>query len=315
MSPPSPQGKGKLLSGDPIELVLRESVRLPCFPDALLRLDEEMRSERVDFARIAQLVGMDPVLSGQILRLANSSWYAAGGTGTQDLGRAMIRLGLEATRDLVHALLLRSLFPGRSGGIDIEAFWNHSFGVALFSRSIGRQVGLAREPASLLWTAALLHDIGALLYDFAAPDAYGALLKAAGGSTRDAAPLDFPRLEREWLGADHAAVGSAFLERVWNMPAELTRCVHDHETPMAALEASDSRNLVLILQVADMLCEQRGVGWTPRRGWRVADLPAIWEELGLPESAVGEMQEEVDQALQRAQILLGESHRTPRAGS
>jgi len=291
---------------DPIDLLLRESVRLPSFPDVLLRLDEELRREAVDLPKVSHLVGMDPVLSGQLLRMANSAWYSRGGKPIQDLTRAMIRLGLPSTRDLVHALLMPSFFPGGSGALDLGAYWKHSFAVALFAQAIGRRLDYSRERMDTLWTAGLLHDIGAVLYDIIAPEPFGRLLRnvAAAPSESESAVLDFSQMERDWLGADHAALGAAFLERSWKLPAEIVLCIRQHESPVTRLQMPEVLPLVLPIHIADVLCEERGVAWVPERARKTPDLSWSWNYLGLSGDAVASMMDDVDRALEQAESLL-----------
>lgn len=292
---------------DPLELILKESAKLPNLPEVLLNLDKELGKENVDFHKVGSLVGMDPVLSGQILRLANSSWYSPGGHPIQDLPRALIRLGVPTTRQLVHALVMPSLFPKNRGEIDLDAFWRHSFAVALFAQAIGKRLKLARAQLDLLWTAGLLHDIGALVFDMTAPATYKRLLRICATEATDSVqpqPVDFCALEREWLGADHATMGSTFLERFWKLPADIVWCVRYHEDPGWSLHEVQARNSIVPIHIASGLCEERGVSWLPPRARGHASLAPAWEVIGFAESAAEEMAREVDDSLRQADALL-----------
>lgn len=292
---------------DPLQLILKESTRLPSLPEVLLNLDKELGKENVDFQKVGSLVGMDPVLSGQILRLANSSWYSPGGNPIQDLPRALIRLGVPTTRQLVHALVMPALFPKNRGEIDLDAFWKHSFAVALFAQAIGRRLKLPRIQLDLLWTAGLLHDIGALVFDMTAPETYKRILRICATEATDSVdpqPVDFCALEREWFGVDHATMGSTFLEKFWKLPAEIVWCVRYHEDPGWSLHEAQARNSIIPIHIASGICEERGVSWLPPRARGRGSLDPAWELLGFADSAVEEMAEEVDKSLQQADTLL-----------
>jgi len=298
-------------SDDPVELILKETIRLPSFPDILLRLDEELRRDQVDFARVASLVRMDPVLSGQILRVANSAWYSQGSAPIKDLMRAMIRLGLPATRGIVQALLLPSLFP-QGSSLDMGAYWRHSFAVALHAQSIGRMLHLPADRMNLLWTAGILHDIGAVLFDLLAGEKLRTFLRAIaaddGGMIR--ASADFSSLESKWLGTDHAVLGSAFLQRTWNLPDEIVRIVRFHEDPMALRSDPEAFRTVMPLHVAEVLCEERGVNWLPCKGHRLEELGPIWEAMKMGPEVVVAMSEEVDQVVRHADTLLASGRKS-----
>ena len=294
---------------DPVELLLREGTKLPSFPDVLMRLGSELRSEDSDLAKIAKLIGMDPVLSGQILRMANSAWYSRGGTPVQDLSRALIRIGLPTTKQLVDAMVLPSLFASKNGAFDLRAYWKHSFGVALFAQGIGRKLKLDRTGLDMLWTAGLLHDIGALLFDLLSRETYRKLIRigeqeSVADDDPEPSPIDFPALEKEWLGTDHASLGAVFLEKHWKIPKEIVWCVRYHEDPGWALEEPEAVKTILPIHVADLLCEERGASWLPRRARRESHLGKAWDKMGLSERDVAELTIEVDRALEQSEQLL-----------
>lgn len=299
-----PQGVGKPLPDDPLELVVGESIRLPGFPDILLRLDRELKREDVNVSRVAGLVRMDPVVSGQILRLANSSWYDRGGKPVQDLTRAVIRLGLPLTRDLVRALILPSLFGNGGGVLDSNRYWRHSFAVALLSQSLGRLQNLSREQMDLLWVAGILHDVGALLCDLLAAEKlrlYMAYLAGAkGGESRRGREQ-----EKTILGAELAELGGTFLLRTWKLPEGIVRMIRFHDDPDRLESEADIYRPALCVHVAEILCEARGVDWMPGPGRSLDEAGAMLRKMGLGSEDVAAIAEEVDQVIRSANEMLG----------
>lgn len=293
---------------DPIQSILDECVKLPSFPDVLLRLSRKLRSEDADLKDVVQLVGMDPVLSGQILRIANSSWYSRGGKPILDLSHALIRLGLAATNEIVNALVLPSLFPRKDGAFDLGIFWKHSFAVALFSQGIGRRLKLDRREMETLWTAGLLHDIGALLFDQVAKETYRRLMRIGDREAIDEdetlARIDLPALEREWLGSDHANLGAAFLERCWKLPADIVTSVRLHEDLGRAMDEHATVRTILPIHVADVLCEERSVSWVPRLARKTAPLDDAWDRLGFSDTDIDDLTDDAELALEKAEALL-----------
>ncbi|MEK7393997.1 MAG: HDOD domain-containing protein [Fibrobacterota bacterium] len=292
---------------DPLQVVVNEGAKLPSLPEVLLRLDRELAKDDVDLAKIGKLVGMDPVLSGQILRLANSAWYSRGGKPIQELSRALIRLGIPTTKELVHALVMPSLFPKRGGSIDMDAFWKHSFAVALFAQAIGRRRKLSREKLDLLWTAGLLHDIGALLLDLVATETYRRLIRICDQTADEGSeplPIDLCALEREWLGTDHAIMGSIFLQKFWKLPEDIVWCVRYHEDLGWALDEPEALDSIVPIHVAVSLCDQNSVSWVPPRARQSVGLGEAWKRLGFGDDAVAEMAEEVEKAMEQAELML-----------
>lgn len=297
-----PAAKGPAASSNPLDLVLGEAIQLPSFPDLLIRLDKELKNDEVNFGRISGLVRMDPVISGQILRLANSTWYSRGGQPVQDLSRAMIRLGLPLTKELVQALVMPSLFGKGGGVLDHGAYWRHSLAVALHAQSIGRMLNMPKDMMELLWMAGILHDIGAILCDLIAPEKMRMFFVAAR-SAKHAGP-DLAELERKWLGVEHATLGATFLQRTWHLPEDIVGVVGGHERPLELPQTSKAFRPALCIHVADLLCEGRGAIWLPGRGRDIEELEPALEILGLGPDTLEEMAQEVDQIVQHADALL-----------
>lgn len=294
-------------SDDPIALVQQEGIRLPSFPDILARLESELSKEEVHFGRIAGLVRMDPVVSGQILRLANSAWYSRGGQPVQDLSRAMVRLGLPLTRDLVQALIVPSLFSETGGVLDQAVFWKHSFAVALQAQSLGRMLNLPREQMELIWTAGILHDVGAMLWDLLATAKLQRFVAALSGD--EGATRNYREIEKAWLGVDHAALGAAFLQRTWKLPDEIVRLVGAHEDPVALEGEPRLHRPALCIHVAEVLCEEKGVHWLPGTVGRAGTLGPVFETMGLGEDDLAGMVEEVGQVVNHADAMLASTRR------
>ena len=150
---------------------LQGDLSLPAFPDVLARLDAVLSDPEVDVREVARLVQTDSVLSGQILRMANSAYYSRGGTSVANAQAAIQRLGLKAVRGLVYALTLPRLFQG--GDFQYRALWKHSLAVAALSSEIVSFVGGGSAERDLAYLAGLLHDVGALVLSRIHPG-YGA---------------------------------------------------------------------------------------------------------------------------------------------
>jgi len=168
---------------------------------------------------------------------------------------------------------------------------------------------LDRTGLDMLWTAGLLHDIGALLFDLLSRETYRKLIRigeqeSVADDDPEPSPIDFPALEKEWLGTDHASLGAVFLEKHWKIPKEIVWCVRYHEDPGWALEEPEAVKTILPIHVADLLCEERGASWLPRRARRESHLGKAWDKMGLSERDVAELTIEVDRALEQSEQLL-----------
>jgi diguanylate cyclase (GGDEF)-like protein len=202
---------------------LEKCTSLPSPPAVASRIIELGQDPDVSIGEVAKTVSMDPALSAKILRIANSPLYGRR-RKTDNLRQAFILLGLNGTMTMALSFSLVSSLSGqqRGDGLDYATFWRRSILAAASARVLAAHRRLAGSEDYFL--AALLQDIGMLALDRAVPDLY----RGIGEVQRD---QELVRgVEREKIGADHAAVGAWLLER-WALPEILQRGVAGSHDP------------------------------------------------------------------------------------
>lgn len=193
---------------------------LPHMPAVILQIQRALRSSRTDAQLIARLVSADVALTAQILRVVNSAYY---GIGRQvlDLRFAVAYLGFDEIYRVVLAVSVVNGLRIRDQAA-LKRFWLHSYYCALIAKELGRLYERHIEPGEL-WPAALLHDVGELVYMKLYPDQYAALTSY----TQEHRCL-LAEAERALDAPSHTTLGAALCER-WRLP-EVVRdvCAH-HE--------------------------------------------------------------------------------------
>jgi HD-like signal output (HDOD) protein len=185
----------------------------------LLRMVGDMS---IPFRKIAALVQTDPVLSMELLKIANSPLFPARLEIVSVL-QAIAFIGSEMVSSLVATTCLKSMVASRSSPF-IRACWRHNLAAALICQRLSDAVGV---PESNGYTAGLVHDIGQLALLTVYPQYEKAL---ASGGEREIWPME---LERELFGLDHAEAGRWLLSE-WNFPVELQNVAARHENPPEA---------------------------------------------------------------------------------
>lgn len=101
---------------------------LPAIPVQIMRrMDDPLGCDLREIARLAE---RDPIVSAQLLRLANSALF--GGLGrTETVIDAVVRLGLSDTRKIVLTIALVETFPESADSFDVRRFWTFSLASAL----------------------------------------------------------------------------------------------------------------------------------------------------------------------------------------
>ena len=195
--------------------------RLPAFSPVAVRLLAVLSDERTSFKEVARLVALDPVLAGEVLRMANSGLYGRWIEVNSLLG-AVARLGPGRLGQLaVTAALWRGL-PRRTSPF-VRDWWRHSIAAAIVAQKCNKDVG-----TDFAYTAALLHGVGQLALFEDAPRDYPNLVEGAYADK-----LDLLACERGVFGVDHASLAGLILES-WGLPQTLCDSVAEHHAPANA---------------------------------------------------------------------------------
>ncbi len=189
-----------------------------------------------------QVILPDQTMCSTILKVANSAFFGFP-RGASTIERAVVVLGHEEIKNIVIGKAIFSSFPKLS--VDnkntISLFWEHAFTCGLAAKIIGEQL---RLPASELFIAGLIHDIGKLAMFMAFPNEYSILRDISNPcNTNDSAE------ERTQFSISHDKVG-LLLARKWLLPEQLVMAIGYHHCPQ---EAPAHKKHPLIVQVADIL--------------------------------------------------------------
>jgi diguanylate cyclase (GGDEF)-like protein len=192
--------------------LLEKCTALPSPPAVATRILDLSQDPDVDIGKVAEVVSMDPALTAKILRIANSPIYATR-RKIENLRQAIMMLGLNGTLTMALSFsLAASMHNNASQGFDYNLFWRRSLAAATCCRRLSVAAGVGSTEAMFL--SGLLQDIGMLALDKLQPEFYNSL----GIEQSDHNMVQ--ELERERLGADHAAIGGWLLQK-WNLPETL----------------------------------------------------------------------------------------------
>jgi HD-like signal output (HDOD) protein len=213
--------------------------RLPVFSPVAVRLMGLVSDENVSFKEVAKLISIDPSLSGETLRMANSSLFGRR-QPVQSVLHAIAMVGLERlTRIAVTAALWRGI-PNRTSPF-MKAWWRHSVAAALIAEHS------AVAPIDHAYTAGLLHGVGQLaLIEHVGQD-YVLLVNQAVSSGQN-----LEEAERTAYGTDHAELAGLILE-AWGLPESVQEAGALHHWP-------NGRPLTGAVQMGCMVAEHIGFG-------------------------------------------------------
>jgi len=248
-----------ILRGWLLELFGSPSYRPPLLlPKTALELFHLTRDPDASLGKMVSILEQDPVLAGEVLRLAQSA-ALAGAAAPRGLLEAISRMGLNRAAALFYRVAVESrVFRAPAFAEPMERLRLHSVATAAAARELAGSVGCDPGGAYL---AGLLHDAGIA----------GALISL--GETRDKrTALAFDHI---WsiLRELHPALTRRLLT-LWQMPSDIAEALDSHDAPLA----STSR-LAQLIMLAEILAADLGFAFADEA--RSAELPELTDRLGL----------------------------------
>jgi putative nucleotidyltransferase with HDIG domain len=209
-----------------LDQVVAGAGELASLPDSWQHIDAVLAKPSSNNVQIADAIARDPGLTARLLRLANSPMFGLS-SRVERLSQAVHLIGTRQLRELALAATVVDLISAGPGKKErIQAFLHHSTATGLFARAIA---GRRRETdVERFFVAGLLHDLGLLVLETAAPDL---LAEATRQATHRNKPIEVG--EKAVFGFDHAAVGAALMKR-WRLPDALSEPVAWHHDPSSA---------------------------------------------------------------------------------
>jgi HD-like signal output (HDOD) protein len=223
-----------------------KKVKLPAFNATALRIQKEVAKAEPDSRLIEKLIVSDQSLTGEVLRVSNSSFYK-GLTQVATVRDAIIRLGIKEVSNIVTLVALQHNFESRNPAIDpvMKQLWSHSVGSGIGANWIAKETG-SEALAHETFIAGLLHDVGKLY-----------VLKVMDGMLANEEIENPPSdtVVHEVMESLHTQQGF-FLMQQWNLPEKYCLVARDHHR-----DETDSSNLVLqVVRLANQVCHKMGIG-------------------------------------------------------
>jgi putative nucleotidyltransferase with HDIG domain len=215
---------------------LSGDVNFPTCMDAAILVRNTLRDPYANLPRVVQVIGVEPLISSKLLKLANSVAFNPSGQTVSELSTAISRLGFEAVRTTSLAVAMDQMLKSRN----LTAFdsisrnaWEHSLRVAAIARVLARRIGRINPDEAML--AGLVHDIGIfyLLYRAAEYPEY----------------RENPAAIIELISGWHEGIGESLLH-ILGLPDRITDAVRDHdrlqnvETPCSVRDVLYFANLL-----------------------------------------------------------------------
>jgi len=259
--------------------ILKSVGDIPPMPHVAAQVMEQTGSDQTTAEDLNRVISQDQALAARVLRIANSSFYAAS-VKIKTLAHAISFVGFNSIRSIVIAAATRELYPVL--GKNEQLLWEHSVATGLAARLLARRARFGNPEQAFL--AGLLHDIGKTILLLKLRDPMAKVMEKVATN----ASLSFSELEEEAFGFDHSALGQ-LVGRRWKLGSEIEEAIGSHHAPE---EATEEPTLAYVTSLANSLCHRAGIGPAATPALDLTSLESA-RYLNLPAEMLQEVQNEL----------------------
>lgn len=254
--------------------------RMPAMPHVAQEAIEVIDNPRSTAKQVGEIITKDMILSGRILRIANSAFYGFP-RQIKSVLDAIVILGFETVKNLTIAATVQKLFNKKMDGYGIKSgeLWRHSIGCALCSEAVAQNLKLDTDEAFI---SGLMHDVGKIVLDRFMKEESQKVLELVIEKN-----FNFTSAERMTLGYDHAQIGSKIAIK-WNLPVNIVKAIEYHHKPESLKKEP---KIAAIVRLSDAICMMHGIGMGGDELVLERD-QAILDILGISKEQAGDLMEQ-----------------------
>jgi putative nucleotidyltransferase with HDIG domain len=233
-----------------IEKIIRSVQSMPAFPMTIQKVTKLLSQEDYAVADLVNLIKYDQAITANILKMSNAAYFGSRHK-IKSIQEAVLYLGQQNLLRVVQTAGVSRFYRKVSGGYVSKAqeLWKHSVAVAMMSQILSQKV--FRCDDSVLYTAALLHDIGKVFLGEYVQESFTKIENLVTNQG-----YSFLEAENEVLGIDHAGLGGMIAEH-WHFPPEIRDAIAYHHRPDLLDKEAD--HISWLVYLADQLCLMIGV--------------------------------------------------------
>ncbi len=270
--------------------------RMPNLPTTVAKVLEVCNNPRTSPADLNQVISLDPVLVGRVLKLINSAYYGLGQQVTS-LVRAIIMLGINTVKNLalssavLHNLSSKTDFTA----LDMEGFWRHSLCVGVAAKVLAKRRGVDAKLAEDYFAAGLLHDIGKIPLNAVLSDDYVHAIRLS-----DLERMPLYQAEARVIGLTHAQAG-AMIADAWKLGGAVGDAIGRHHDYLAY--EGTNRDILYSVVLADRFASVMEIGFSGSRYPEKLD-SSVWEFLNLDRGIFESIEDIVLKEIEKAKVFL-----------
>jgi len=240
-----------------------------------------------------KVIALDPVLTGQVLKLINSAYYSLVNKVTS-LTRAITMLGLNTVKNMALSTAIIRTVSGakKSKVLPTKKFWAHSISVGVSAKLLAQVKDIPLMEREEYFISGLLHDLGKVPFD----DDYIHVLSMA---KREQIPLI--EAERQLMGIDHQEVGLMIAEK-WKLNKAISSCIGNHHD-LDQLDEEYQRQAAFVA-LGNVYSDIYDIGFAGDLYPSEKEVEKLLDLTELSWLEFADIREDIDTEIEKAQIFL-----------
>jgi HD-like signal output (HDOD) protein len=240
-----------------------------------------------------KVIALDPVLTGQVLKLINSAYYSLVNKVTS-LTRAITMLGLNTVKNMaLSTAIIRTVSGAKKSKIlPTKKFWAHSISVGVSAKLLAGAKDIPVMEREEYFISGLLHDLGKVPFD----DDY---IHVLGKAKREQIPLI--EAERELMGIDHQEVGLMIAEK-WKLNKAISGCIGNHHD-LDKLDEEYQRQAAFVA-LGNLYSAIYDIGFAGDMYPSESEIEKLLDLTDLTWHEFANIRDDIDIEIQKAQIFL-----------
>jgi HD-like signal output (HDOD) protein len=149
-------------AGKLLEQAVSNSQYFPRRPMVLPKLLRAVRNDDSTKQELVEIIVQDPVITGDVLKLANSPFYRISSEPVDTIGRAIVLLGMDGLKSLISASIMQPVFQVPRGYFEdfSRTAWDQAFQSAVAAQQYARKTNSCDSfTAHLLGLVSCVSDI------------------------------------------------------------------------------------------------------------------------------------------------------------
>jgi HD-like signal output (HDOD) protein len=271
--------------------------RMPSFSTTVTKVLKICNDPATSPNDLNRVISLDPVLTGQVLKLINSAYYSLPNKVTS-LTRAIVMLGLNTVKNLaVSTAVVKGMANKASFQVlSMDDFWTHSLCVGVAAKALATVKGIPVTDREEYFVGGLLHDLGKIPLNNRFSSRYVSALEMARNEQGT-----LHRAEDMIFGFDHCLVGKMIAEK-WQLGESMNESLCYHHGPQDAKD--ENRQMVEIVALANTFTNALQIGSSGDPVPEDTVLAHLIEQVGVEQSALSDLRETVMVDIEKAKIFL-----------